>query len=177
MNESTRQEILRRWHGGASLRQIAHDLGLARNTVHRALADVQDRRAGTPTPAARRPSLLDPFVGLIEELLSRYPDLTATRLLEELRRRGFTGGYTIVRAYWRRLRPRGAPPPVIRFETAPGAQAQMDYGVYDLALGGAGRRRVYLFSYLLGYSRRQYLRFVNAQDFPTTLREHVRAFE
>jgi len=28
----------------------------------------------------------------------------------------------------------------------------------------------------LGYSRRQYLRFVEAQDFATTLREHVRAF-
>jgi len=177
MNESTRQEIVRRWHGGASLRQIAHDLGLARNTVHRALADVQARRAGAPAPAARRPSLLDPFVGLIEELLGRYPDLTATRLLEELRRRGFSGGYTIVRQHWRTLRPRGAPPPVVRFETAPGAQAQMDYGVYDLDFSGEGRRRVYLFSYLLGYSRRQYLRFVDAQDFPTTLREHVRAFE
>ena len=34
-----------------------------------------------------------------------------------------------------------------------------------------------LFSYLLGYSRRQYLRFVLAQDFETTVREHIRAFE
>jgi hypothetical protein len=30
---------------------------------------------------------------------------------------------------------------------------------------------------LLGYSRRQYLCFVESQDFATTLREHVRAFE
>jgi transposase len=29
----------------------------------------------------------------------------------------------------------------------------------------------------LGYSRRRYLRFVESQDFTTTLREHVRAFE
>ncbi|MBV8611812.1 MAG: IS21 family transposase, partial [Singulisphaera sp.] len=33
------------------------------------------------------------------------------------------------------------------------------------------------FSYVLGYSRRQYLRFVASQDMATTLREHVRAFE
>ena len=30
---------------------------------------------------------------------------------------------------------------------------------------------------MLSYSRRQYLRFVDSQDLPTTLREHVRAFE
>jgi hypothetical protein len=36
---------------------------------------------------------------------------------------------------------------------------------------------VYAFSYVLGYSRRQYLRFVEAQDFATTVREHIRAFD
>ena len=40
-----------------------------------------------------------------------------------------------------------------------------------------GRRRVHAFSYILGYSRRRYLRFVESQDFTTTIREHVRAFE
>jgi hypothetical protein len=55
-------------------------------------------------------------------------------------------------------------------------QAQMDHGVYDIDFTREGRRRVYLFSYLLGYSRRQYLRFVGSMDLTTTLREHVRAF-
>jgi len=177
MNEHTRNEIVRRWHAGASARQIARDLGLSRNTVSQALADVQAQRAGTTVPRPRRPSLLDPYDTTIQELLSRYPDLTVTRLLEELRQRGFTGSYTIVRQRFRELRPRTARTPVVRFETAPGFQAQMDYGVYDLDFTEEGRRRVYLFSYLLGYSRRQYLRFVESQDFATTLREHVRAFE
>ena len=53
----------------------------------------------------------------------------------------------------------------------------MDYAVYDLDFTSEGRRRVNLFSYILGYSRRQYLRFVEAQDMTTTLREHARAFE
>ena len=52
----------------------------------------------------------------------------------------------------------------------------MDHGVYDIDFTREGRRRVYLFSYLLGYSRRQYLRFVESMDLPTTLREHVHAF-
>jgi transposase len=177
MTEQTRNEIVRRWRAGASIRRIARELGLARNTVGRALRQVEARRAGDGSGPERRPCLLDPFEPALRELLGRYPELTATRLLEELRQRGFTGGYTIVRRRLCELRPRSAPAPVIRFETAPAAQAQMDYSAYDIDFTAEGRRRVYAFSYVLGYSRRQYLRFVEAQDFATTVREHVRAFE
>ena len=43
----------------------------------------------------------------------------------------------------------------------------MDYSSYDIDFTEEGRRRVHLFSYLLGYSRRQYLRFVETQDTET----------
>lgn len=177
MTELTRNEIIRRFLAGSSIRQIARELRLARNTVRRVLAHREAQRAGADPSVRRRPSRLDPYEPVIEELLGRYPDLTAVRLLQELRQRGFTGGYTVVRQRLNALRPRTTPVPVVRFETAPALQAQMDYAVYDLDFTSEGRRRVSLFSYLLGYSRRQYLRFVAAQDMTTTLREHVRAFE
>jgi len=177
MTESTRHEIVSRYSAGSSIRQIARELGLARNTVSHVLARREEKRAGTSSPRLRRPSQLDPYEPIIHELLGRYPDLTAVRLLEELRQRGFPGGYTVVRQRLAALRPGATPHPVIRFETSPGLQAQMDYAVYDVDFTGEGRRRVGLFSYILGYSRRQYLRFVAAQDMTTTLREHVRAFE
>ena len=149
---------------------------LARNTVSQALGRVKARRAGDGSTPKRRPRRLDSYETDLQELLARYPDLNAVRLLEELRQRGFTGGYTVVRQRLRELQPTTPGAPVQRFETGPGAQAQMDYAVYDLDFTSEGRRRVSLFSYLLGYSRRQYLRFVEAQDFTTTIREHVRAF-
>src|SRR6516164_1811772 len=179
MDEALRHEVVQRHRGGASVRSIARDLGVSRGAVARALARVQAQREGRAalSPGPRpRPSIVDPFEPVLKELLARYPNLTVERALEELRRRGFTGGYTVVRQRVRLLRPRAAPAPVPRFETEVAQQAQMDFGVYDIDFTREGRRRVYLFSYLLGYSRRQYLRWVESMDLLTTLREHVRAF-
>ena len=179
MNEEIRHEIVRRRQGGASIRRIASDLNVARDTVQSVIRRWEAGRAGqgSSAPATRRPSLVDPFHDTIKQLLERYPEITIQRVLEELRLKGFAGGRSIVRERVLELRPRPTREPVVRFETSPGQQAQMDYSTYDIDFTGEGRRRVHLFSYVLGYSRRQYLRFVEAQDLPTTLREHIRAFE
>jgi transposase len=181
MNEAKRNEIVRLHEQGLSGRRIAALLHVSRDTVTRVLQQVAQARgpqtappAAPPRPRPRR--CLDDYTELIAQLLGRYPDLTAQRLFEELRQRGFVGSYPTV---WRRLqelRPAAVRPPVVRFETAPGAQAQMDYATYTIAFTATGPQRVQLFSYLLGYSRRQYLQFVARQDFETTLRQHVAAF-
>jgi transposase len=103
--------------------------------------------------------------------------MSVVRLLEEVRRRGYAGGYTVLRQRGKQLRKQCHRPPVERFETGPGVQAQMDWAVYTLDFTQEGRRKVNLFSYVLGYSRRQYIHFTASQDLETTLREHVRAFE
>src|SRR5271156_2303795 len=179
MNEAMRLEIVQRRQSGMSQRAIADELGISRCAVQRALARVQAQRDGQATPARRprpRKSILDPFELILKELLAKYPNITTERAVQELQARGFTGKYTVVHRRLRLLRPRAAPTRVPRFETEPGMQAQMDHGVYDIDFTREGRRRVYLFSYLLGYSRRHYLRFVESMDLPTTVREHVHAF-
>lgn len=181
MSEELRNEIVRRYHAGQSMRGIAHDLQISRDRVRRGLAKHQQARSGVdpavPGEHHPRPSLLDEYEEVMRQLLERYPHLTAVRMLEELRQQGFTGGYSILKERLRLLRQRPVRPPVERFETAPGKQAQMDYAQYDLNFTQTGHQRVYLFSYLLAWSRRQYLCFTQSQDFATTIQQHVRAFE
>jgi transposase len=183
MNEKLRHEVIQLYLGGASGRKIARMLGLSRAKVKRVIFAHESARAegapnpDLPAPRARRPSVLDPHEAFLRETLERYPDITATRLLEELQARGFEGKYTIVRERLRELRPSSRREPVVRFETAPGRQAQMDYSPFEIDFTREGRRQVHAFSYVLSYSRRQYLRFVESQDFTTTIREHVCAFQ
>src|SRR5262245_49904889 len=181
MNEATRNDIVQRFQAGQSQRRIARDLHLARLTVQEVLAGVaaqrvQGRVPRELQPRPRRVRQLDAYDAVVHDLLGRHPQLTVRRLWEELRAQGFTGGYKQVWTRVRELRPRPGKTPVVRFETRPGQQAQMDYSVYDLDFTVEGHRRVYLFSYLLAYSRRAYLHWGEAQDFDTTVRQHIQAF-
>jgi transposase len=183
MSEHLDNDIIQRWLNGQSMRGIAGDLGINRKRVTRVIRQHQQSRQqetlSPEVPAAkqRRGSQLDAFQEAIQQLLTRYPEITAIRVHEELKKLGYQGGYTILRERVRQLRQRPRKPLVVRFETAPGVQAQMDWAVYEINFTGEGRRRVNLFSYLLGYSRRQYLHFTERQDFETTIAQHIRAFK
>jgi transposase len=181
MTDNLHNEIVRRYRAGSSMRRIARRLGISRYQVARVLAAHEGGRAEgssqLPKPKRRRASCLDDYEPTLRQLLKRYRDITAVRMHEELKKVGFTGSYGTVKRRLRQLRGGKSREFVQRFETGPGVQAQMDYSTYTIDFIGEGRRRVHLFSYLLGYSRRQYLRFVESQDFTTTIREHVRAFE
>ena len=178
MNQSMRNEIIRLCYGGASNRRIAKTLGINRKTVAKVIEKHNEARSGVAAViSSRRPSLLDPYQDNIAHLVERYPDITAVRLHEELERQGFRGGYTIVREKLRAVRPQPGREPVVRVVTGPGVQGQMDYSSYEIDFTDEGRRRVHAFSYILGYSRRQYLHFVEQEDFITTIREHKRAFD
>src|SRR6266566_3548531 len=113
MDEKLRNEIVQRWQAQTPQRQIARELGVARTTVQQVIYRFGQERLG-PTPASplpkssRRPSSLDEHEPFIGQLLERYPNMTAVRVYEELRARGFHGSYTIVRQRVRALRPQPA---------------------------------------------------------------------
>ncbi len=183
MSENIDHEIISRFHAGQTQRSISRELGIGRGRISRVLTQHDQDRDGQqplttlPKPSQRRKSLLDEYEDSMHELLARYPNITGVRMFEHLKQRGYQGSYSSVRNRMRTVRPRPVRPLVERYETGVGAQAQMDYAQYDLDFTMEGRRRVYLFSYILAWSRRQYICFTEKQDFTTTIRQHVRAFE
>ena len=159
-----------------SIRQIAKQLAVGRRTVRR-IIDVRNRArqvaTASPIPArVPRVSKLDLYADRIQSILAEFPDARPKRVFEILRDDGFDGGYTIVKVYLRRIAPTPATKPADRFETEPGDQAQQDWAEYTLPFG-----KVIIFSYLLGYSRRQYLEVAEGLDFYDLIRGQVRAFD
>jgi transposase len=162
---------------GLSVSAIARECGLDRKTVRRYI----ERGLEPPAygPRRPRPTLLDSFAGYLRERVNTYPALTGTRLLRELRERGYRGGYTAVTDFLREVRPASDPRSEVRFETAPGEQGQVDFARFQVVFADAPTtsRVVWLFSMVLGYSRLVWARFVVHQDLATVLRCHVAAFE
>ncbi len=78
----------------------------------------------TSKPAIQ--SILDPYKEYVNQRLGKY-DLTATRILREIKERGYPGSYTILRNYVRQVKGAKLQPAFVRFETEPGEQAQMDW--------------------------------------------------
>lgn len=180
--QEIRNLVVTMWSKKMSMRRIARELRISRNTVKRILEAVgNERQKGhsvLPRSAVRRESMLDRHEGFIKAKLGEFPDLTAVRLHEMLiEEEGFDGGYTIVKELLRRLRPKPKKKPVTPFETDPGEQGQQDWSPYKINLTEAGSLKVTCFSLILGYSRRQYIRFCKDEKFITLIREHVKAFE
>jgi transposase len=129
--------------------------------------------------SAGRPGKLLPYAEFIRGRLDAFPDLTATRLLREVRERGYKGAYTAVKRFIAAIRPKAARPFEVRFETPPGLQAQVDFARFVVAFDDEPdvTRIVWLFSLVLGHSRHIFARFVAHQDLQSLLRCHVAAFE
>jgi len=169
--------ILELHRQGLSISAIAARLNMDRKTIRKYIKDgVQAPRYG---PRAPRPCVVDPFVSYVTERIRTFPELSVERLLREIRAMGYKGGRTALGDLVREVRPPRQRGFEVRFETAAGHQAQVDFAHFNVEFDDAPgqRRSIWLFSIVLGHSRYLWGRFVEHQDLQTVLRCHMEAFE
>lgn len=168
-------------HQGWSIRRIAHELGISRKRIRRVLASnaaLRDSPTKDKIPVKkRRASKLDTHKEFIAGLMEKYPKITAQRVYELLSEKGYDGKITICRDYVKSLRGMGPKTPIRMVETAPGQLAAHDWSDYDITFTQTGKvEQVTFFSYILCYSRRQYVDVVEDKKQQTLFRELIAAF-
>lgn len=168
-------DILLLHRRGLSQRQIARKLGVSRNTVKKYIEKPELPEAGRKL--VQRKSLLDPYHDNIISWLDEDSDYTGTWIYDRLCNLGFPGSYEIVKRRVRDLKEERQRIAYMRFETEPGYQAQVDFGEFQVENADGTIERLYLFSMILGYSRKKYGVFVERCDLPTFLDCHINAFE
>jgi transposase len=158
---------------GVSRAEISRLTGFDPKTIRKYLQ--QGAAAPCYSPRQPRPSQLDRFKPYIEERL-RAGVWNAVVLLGELRRRGYSGGYTILKDYLQPLREAGRTVAVRRFETPAGHQAQLDWGYLGEIEDNGRKRKLWAFVVTLGHSRAMMAAVAADQKLPTLLRLHEEAF-
>lgn len=168
---------------GMSRRAITRALGVSRNTIKKILrAHGRQREAGhtalaAPPQRAPRARKIDVYAPRVDELLARYPDITAQRVFEILKDEGFDGGYTAVKKHLRRVRPPPKPTPSLEAPVfGPGEMAENDWSPYTLAYTTGLTETVQLFSYVLVHSTRKYFAVFGSADLFALMDGHERAF-
>lgn len=177
MHGREKRVLLREYlQDGWSKSELARKLGISRRTIYYWVRTAQlDRELDEETvrytarPAVQRK--IDPFKGIIQSRLEEFPKLSSVRLFDEIREAGYQGSYTQLTEYVRRVRPRPEPEPVVRFETLPGRQGQVDFAHFSTPWG-----KRWALVVVLGYSRFMWVGFFARQTMENLMRGIEAAF-
>ena len=159
---------------GHSIHAICDLTGLARNTVRKILRGLH---SATRKPTERT-TTIDPFQDYLRQRRAEHP-LSAVRLIDEIRPMGYTGSLVTLRRFLATLttEDRRAKRLTVRFETPPGRQAQADWAFAGKLPGAAGTpRSVYVFTFVLSYSRALFVRCTTSMNLATLIECHQHAF-
>jgi transposase len=135
---------------GLSKTATAQRLAMDRGTVAK-YWDVLDAPASAPT--YQRASKIEPYKEYITDRLNKWPALSAERIYEEIKKKGYEGSARTVRRHVSLLRPqtyREYKP----YETLPGEQAQVDWGHFGTIVEHGHRVKLYAFVFLLKLVKR-----------------------
>lgn len=156
---------------GKSLREISQQSGLSVNTIRKYLS-----LQGKPCYKKRSKvkQKLDPYKSYLRHRCkAAHPiKLPGSVLLREIQYQGYKGGVTQLREFLCTLKEKREPEALIRFETKPGQQLQVDWIEFPRVLDIRAA-----FVATLGYSRASYVQFVSNEQTQTLIECHERAFE
>jgi transposase len=150
---------------------IALQLGCHHSAVRRVI----DQDGERPRRMKRR-RMIDPFVPFIVETFSKYPRLTASRLYDMCRERGYQGKQSQFRALISEFRPRQHAEAYLRLRTLAAEESQVDWGHFGRLQIGRASRPLVAFVMVLSYSRAVFLRFFLSQNLSSFLHGHQMAF-
>lgn len=152
--------------------QIAQMLHVTDRTIRNYLKSMP---RGRKRPV--RASKVDRYKAMIDETLEGNPQYNSELLFERLVHLGYLGKKSILKDYVARVRRKLLTQAVMRFETEPGLQAQVDWKDFGRQIVDGRQRKLYAFVMVLGYSRRAFVHFTTATDSATMLACHLLAFE
>jgi transposase len=161
---------------GHSIRQIAKELSISRNTVTKYLK-MQEEQIIEHINNPQREKALDKYKDYIVSLLQKYPKLSSVKIKRKLQAKGLDGGSISERTFRRyvnklktciTVKQERYYEPVI--DMTPGVQCQVDLGeLRDVLIGGKSTT-VYFAVFVLSYSR---LMYVSASDKPVNTRAFI----
>jgi len=166
-DESLENNVVTLYGRGWSIRRLSREFGVSRERVQRILLQNQYKRETGKQyrlKPEKKATKLDPFKEYIGELLETYkdPPPTIERVFELIREKGYQGGRTIVSLYLAGVRGKQSKEPIICVETSPGQRASHDWSEYFIYFSGTDKKeKVIFFSYILNYSRRQFIEVVD----------------
>jgi transposase len=173
IDEAARAEMRRLVLGeGWKICTVARRFSVHHTVVRRAVfGRPADKARATPTSA------LEPYKAYIVERLEKFPQLTAARLMLELRERGYPLGIAVLRRYIANVRGPRERKAYLRVEVGPGEQAQVDWGSFGWMRVGSTQRQLSCFVMVLSWSRALFFDFALDQRMETFCALHQRAFE
>ncbi len=157
---------------GKNKSEIARITGHDWKTVNKVIKGIEK---GKEEPEIKeRESIVEPFKEKVIEMLEK--GLSGVRIYEELIAEGFSGSYSAVKKYIRKIKKREDI--FVRVHTPAGHEAQVDFGYVGKTKDDEGKsRKTWVFNMRLSYSRLDYYEKVYNQKVETFIQCHINAFE
>lgn len=156
---------------GKKIHEIAQAIGKSERMVHYYLSE-----PSRPRKKRLYGSILDPFKPYMDTILEDDPHFNRIVLLRNLKKQNYSGGITILREYAAMKADDIQKKAVIRFETEPGYQAQVDWKLLNTQMVNGKQQKLYAFTMVFGYSRAPFVIHTTSMDQATLLMCHVLAF-